>query len=672
MLACLAVWAAACVPVGDTVEQSRDLEIDYKDATIRRIADLQDRMLVDSLLPYLGSAVAEQRYLAARAFGSLLADSLPLALVGLLKDPILEVRTMAAYALGQQGKASAVAPLMAAFEPYDTAGFFAPFHQAVLEAVGKVGDTASLRALATITTYRPQDTLLLLGQMQGLFRLGARGIVSPRGTSTAVRAALNPALPTRVRLYAAHYASRADVTLDSFAADLLAALRPELVSLRGDTAEVHLAIALSRALGKTSDTAVALALPRLLSQAQDVRVKVELVRAAGRHPHAVVRGMLRRAVLDTNRWVARTAAEQLIEVGTPGEATTYWGLARDSVARAVKPVMYAAALRNLPPLYGEYRQYINGELRRQLALPTANKTDEYYKSDLIRTMGEWPWNFRYLIEQTLAGGSRAERTAAAEALDAIARRPDIVDYMRTSFPAFKREYADYFRRVFAGDDASLQAVAAGTIAIPALYFKTEFAEVGFLAEAASRLTLPQSVETLYAIEDARAALEPGFTPERRAPRYNHAVNWDIFRSLQPGLLVAITTPRGEIVVDLFEQRAPATTVNFVQLVRTGFYNGKVFHRVVPDFVTQGGDPGGDGYGSLDYTVRSETPPIYYDDGGYLGMASAGPHTEGVQFFFTHTATPHLDGRYTIFGKVVSGMDVVLALRRGDAMRMQLR
>ena len=71
-------------------------------------------------------------------------------------------------------------------------------------------------------------------------------------------------------------------------------------------------------------------------------------------------------------------------------------------------------------------------------------------------------------------------------------------------------------------------------------------------------------------------------------------------------------------------------------------------------------------------IRTETPPLYYDAPGYVGMANAGLHTEGVQFFFTHTATPHLDGRYTIFGRVVAGMDAVLALRPGDAMQMQLK
>jgi cyclophilin family peptidyl-prolyl cis-trans isomerase len=120
-----------------------------------------------------------------------------------------------------------------------------------------------------------------------------------------------------------------------------------------------------------------------------------------------------------------------------------------------------------------------------------------------------------------------------------------------------------------------------------------------------------------------------------------------------------------IRVKLYKNRAPGTVINFVDLVNKKFYNGKVFHRVVPNFVIQTGCPRGDGYGSLDYSIRSELPQIYYDGEGYIGMASAGNHTESTQWFITHSATPHLDGNYTIFGKVVEGMDVVHKIQQGD-------
>ena len=106
-------------------------------------------------------------------------------------------------------------------------------------------------------------------------------------------------------------------------------------------------------------------------------------------------------------------------------------------------------------------------------------------------------------------------------------------------------------------------------------------------------------------------------------------------------------------------------MNFIKLSENKFYNGTVFHRVVSNFVIQGGDPGGTGYGGPGYSIRSEFSPLTYER-GMVGMASSGKDTEGSQFFITHSATPHLDGRYTIFGKVIGGMDVVDEIMTGDS------
>ncbi|WP_202800188.1 peptidylprolyl isomerase [Pontibacter sp. BAB1700] len=107
--------------------------------------------------------------------------------------------------------------------------------------------------------------------------------------------------------------------------------------------------------------------------------------------------------------------------------------------------------------------------------------------------------------------------------------------------------------------------------------------------------------------------------------------------------------------------------NFVELANKQFFDGLYFHRVVPNFVAQGGDKRGDGWGSSDYSIRSEFAPLHYRE-GYVGMASAGKDTESNQWFITHSPTPHLDGRYTIFAKVVEGMDVVHQLEVGDKIR----
>jgi peptidylprolyl isomerase len=142
-------------------------------------------------------------------------------------------------------------------------------------------------------------------------------------------------------------------------------------------------------------------------------------------------------------------------------------------------------------------------------------------------------------------------------------------------------------------------------------------------------------------------------------------DWDYLFSIPEKPQVEITTTKGNIVIELFPNEAPFTVMNFLKLIQNKYYDKTFFHRVVGNFVIQGGDPRGDGWGGPGYTIRSEFSSLRYDDQGIVGMASAGKDTEGSQFFITHTITPHLDGRYTIFGKVMKGMEVVNKIMIGD-------
>jgi len=129
------------------------------------------------------------------------------------------------------------------------------------------------------------------------------------------------------------------------------------------------------------------------------------------------------------------------------------------------------------------------------------------------------------------------------------------------------------------------------------------------------------------------------------------------------------TEKGDFIIELYADKAPRTVNNFVFLAREGFYNGVTFHRVIRDFMAQGGDPAGTGTGGPGYTFADEFHPSLKHNGpGILSMANAGPGTNGSQFFITHVATPWLDGKHTVFGKVIKGMDVVLAIPERDPMR----
>ncbi len=128
----------------------------------------------------------------------------------------------------------------------------------------------------------------------------------------------------------------------------------------------------------------------------------------------------------------------------------------------------------------------------------------------------------------------------------------------------------------------------------------------------------------------------------------------------------IETDKGVIVAELFADKAPKTVNNFVFLAREGFYDGTIFHRVINDFMAQGGDPTGTGTGGPGYRFADEFhPSLKHSKPGVLSMANAGPGTNGSQFFITHVPTPWLDNKHTIFGQVVEGMDVLMSIPARD-------
>ena len=135
------------------------------------------------------------------------------------------------------------------------------------------------------------------------------------------------------------------------------------------------------------------------------------------------------------------------------------------------------------------------------------------------------------------------------------------------------------------------------------------------------------------------------------------------------LIAHFDTDRGPIRVELAADKAPLTVANFVNLARRGFYDGLNFHRVIPDFMIQGGCPLGTGTGGPGYTFKDEPhPELTFDKPYLLAMANAGPNTNGSQFFITHVATPWLDGKHTVFGKVLEGQEVVDSIKQGDIIR----
>jgi cyclophilin family peptidyl-prolyl cis-trans isomerase len=192
------------------------------------------------------------------------------------------------------------------------------------------------------------------------------------------------------------------------------------------------------------------------------------------------------------------------------------------------------------------------------------------------------------------------------------------------------------------------------------------------ATAAIRSTLesPDYLIRLRAVTQLRA-LNPNENTDERIQTVatrNHLADYRRALARRDMRVQAIvSTDKGAFTIELLPEDAPLNVDNFIGLARRGYFNGIAFHRVVPNFVVQGGDPRGDGNGGPGYQIRCEINLVPYDRGA-VGMALSGKDTGGSQWFVTHSPQPHLDGGYTVFGRVTQGMDVVDSIARGDRIR----
>jgi cyclophilin family peptidyl-prolyl cis-trans isomerase len=218
-------------------------------------------------------------------------------------------------------------------------------------------------------------------------------------------------------------------------------------------------------------------------------------------------------------------------------------------------------------------------------------------------------------------------------------------------------------------DVSLVAIASTILRDTSLpgnsssIFPLPNKDIKFLEDALNQMRLPRDIESYGEIFKTIRFFEGNPIEGSLKPEMNNPINWQLVERIPDNQQIEIHTDAGIIRAELWVNDAPGTVSNFIHLIQDSFYTNKRLHRVVPGFVIQDGCPRGDGYGSRMETIRSEFSRRNFDE-GVLGMASAGPDTESCQWFITHTRTPHLNGRYTAFGNVVDGMEVVHKLGIG--------
>ncbi len=652
---------------------------------LETILRIQDRRTPNdgALSALLDDADPVVRERAVRAYASIQDTNALGLIVGRMQDPDLAVQRSACLAVGQT--AMLLSPPARAALERDLIWKRLPDIGTPAELIEEIGKFGTADALSDLlirygNSASEQHTD---GLTMALVRFAIRGVSSPEATRFLLRHAYAQGATTWQTMYALQ---RTGATPE------IAAEVERLVLLRQHP-DPLVRLNLAALLGKLKDVRVGREpLRRLAEFDADWRVRVNALRALATYPVRTDRATLlvfRRAFYDGDNMVAVTAlaalrTSDLVAADTSGEAAEVYQhlrrLAANESGNAVWTVQSEAA-QTLAALLGP-SAFPRG-------LPTAT-TPRHLHADLLRALGATgdPSGLPRLTEMSRSSDP-VRACGAIEGLSALARRctwdHKVPGAVRTAL-----------LEALTSDDVAITGTAAGALTDSLLRDDT-IVPAMLNALAAQRLpdgleAMQELIGALGTIGDNRAVLpllDHLRSPDRtvaiaaakalgmitgtnylsRLPAAQEAFYTDFdftfLRALPETLQVSIETARGTMQASFYTNAAPFTVMALVKLSeQRGFFRGLTFHRVVPNFVTQGGCPRGDGWGGPGFTLRSEFSALQYGE-GTIGIASAGKDTEGSQFFITHSPQPHLDGRYTIIGRVTEGMAVVRALQRDD-------
>jgi cyclophilin family peptidyl-prolyl cis-trans isomerase/HEAT repeat protein len=605
----------------------------FSDEIFLQIAEFQDRRDSDSLVQFFDKEQPEYRAAAALAFASVQDSGVVGQLNRLLQDVDTDVRLAAIYALGQIGTDSAQNSLLYSLQLEDTI----VVRKEVLTALGKC---ITIENYDELLNFDASDSLEMEGLSWGLYEAALRGVLTPEAIPIIVRF-LRPSQTFQTRLGAAHLLARArniDISLH---------LERIIGSAMYDKS-VFVRMASTRALAHSQDQQVATALTERIIKDHDYRVRINAIRAMRRLDSTITEPVLMNSLLDENKQVAVAAAQVLAPHLSTQHSQDIDGLPLVNLHWRVRAILLGGMLAE---------DHLNTTLIEKIKQCYDTTGNAYEKAAILTALGNSPLAYEAVVTETFNASIKVISTGGIGSLAAMRALADFPDELKPAFAEMLKEAC------LTGDIAMIGA-AANVLVNPAYAYKEVYDSIEFLYEAKGKLTLPKDNEGLQSLQAAIDYFEENDSPDPVSNAYNHPIDWELVASIDQQERMDIITSKGAIEIALFVNEAPGSVANFVQLAKNKYFDGKNFHRVVPNFVAQGGCNRGDGWGGEDYSIRSELGPLHYKE-GYIGMASAGKDTEGTQWFITHSPTPHLDGSYTIFARVTNGMDIVHQLEMGD-------
>lgn len=620
---------ASCQSQVEKVEQSTKNK--FEDPNIVQIYKLIDQRKTDSLINFLRHENDTYRYEAAIGFGSIQDTSAIIALSYSLNDSSPKVRRAAAYSLGQMYDTAAIAPLIKSLEVEDSVFV----RQELLESLGKVITQEKLNLLQYWPLKTQEDKK---GLAWGLYRAGLRNVHDGVSIDLALTL-LDSSNSYETRLGAAHFLSRSPNL------DLTGRTAFIRRSAFNDTS-LHVRMACASALKYANEPISKESLVKLVKD-KDYRVRVNALRSLSGLDVKELSQIFIDCLKDKNINVAIVSAEIINNNYSSFDTNEIQNTLKDISSGRVKGLLYSTLLQ-LSDLKKDVIASIITEYN--------DTNDPYYKAYLLSALGNSIHAHEFVITKTFAEEHHIISTSGVGALAQMRYSPEFPKELEYSF-------AEIFKQAIETKDLAMVSIASGVIIDPDLNYKSIYYSADFLSKVRSELVSPKDIEAIKELDKAIAYFK-GVEYSEPQNTYNHPINWELVRSINKNTEAIVTTPKGSITIQLLVENAPGSVANFVSLSRKGYYNEKNFHRVVPNFVVQGGCNRGDGFGGENYSIRSELANLRYNEGS-VGMASAGKDTEGTQWFITHSPTPHLDGKYTIFAQVTEGMDIVHNLEVGD-------
>lgn len=595
----------------------------WADENLREIHDHKHNRNTSGLIEFLDHEEVRYRAEAAMALGSVQDSSALPALAETVNDNEPEVRLMAAFALGQLRSAGAAEVLIELVEADTTTAI----RTEALEAIGKCDAPAAAEFLQN---YQPRFLFDESGQAWGIYHLALN--IRAEAEHAQIMVAGLYSEYEEIRLAAAHFFSRYKEPVQDQGMQRLVQLAS------GDpSAEVRMAAADALGFHELPDRVEILS--RLVIYDEHPGVRVNAIRALTAIEASAE--TITEALFDGNPNVATAAAHFFQKHPHLADVDR---LTQQIVAHpvsAVRGALFAAVLQ---------QRKDNNEVVRQL-IQAIEQADPEERAPLVEALAFAPLAAGYLDSLTFYADAEIATTALAALLKQYeASATNCNDWNKLVNQLIAR--ADYGQLAVLGNRIKDEEFS-GRACLEDIPFTETMAEI----------QLPEGIEAWIELNQARSSLTG--EPLHAMPEMEYvAINWNRLDAAGSHPEIVVQTTRGAFTMVLLPEDAPATISHLLELIDEGYFSGKTFHRVVPNFVVQTGCPRGDGFGSGETLLRSEFSPIHYGP-GVAGMASMGKDTESSQWFVTHRTTPHLDGRYTIFGAVVEGMGVVWELTSGD-------